>query len=319
VADAPRPPAEAAHAVAALAALVDGRHLNHRQRGRRPVRKRLDGWSVELPGPVVLAEIMFPVLNAGRDLRSDRGSLVDFGGPEPAAVGLAEVTDAARAFVAALPDDGTAGRPYKDLRLFAAEAPPEVVSAYVADVARAVRQAAPPAPVPERAPRERLSPEQRAANYRESQRRYAASVRAEIREYEADDQEDAACYLFEYQERTGPGVVVAPKALHKQYTDNQDGTTLGRNKFFRVADAVVGPRTRRRIDGKPQPAYVTQEVPTMTRQERKELARLVVQQIAEKWEVEARAGLSDLLADLASPSTATGALPSNVVPLRRAV
>ncbi|WP_166028630.1 hypothetical protein [Streptomyces chilikensis] len=319
MADAPRPPIEAAHAVATLARLAEGRHNNHSERGRRPYRLKLDtGLSLELPGPVLLAEIVFPVLNAGRDLRADGSALVDLATGEP--VGLLGHADAVRAFVAALPDDRAAGRPYSDLRLFVAEAQPGHVAKYMADVARAVRRVAPPAPVPERVPHERTkqSPEER----RRAKTEWDRAARAEGRELERDDQAAAAAYLFLLQERTGPGVVFAPKDLRKRYSDavatSARAEEIGRNKFFQVANAVVGPRTRRRIDGKPQPAYVTREVPAMTRNERKDLARLVVQQIADKWEVEARAGLSDLLADLASPSTAVAdELPANVVPLRR--
>jgi hypothetical protein len=324
VANVPRPPAEAAQAVATIAALADGRHRNHRERGRRPVLLKLDvGLSIELPGPTVLAEIVFPVLNAGRDLRNDHGALVDLAGPEPAAVGLAEHVEAVRTFVATLPEDTAAGRPYKDLRLFVAQAEPGNVSAYVTNVARAVRRIAPPVPAPVRSSSERLTPEQREANYRASQRQYAQRVRDEIRVNQAEDNERAAAWLLYVQETNGPGVVVPARGLCVTYV-NACGTKyepVGRNTFFQIADVAVGPRTRRRINGKPQPAYVTQEVPQMTREERKDLARLIVAKIAEDWKADARAGLADLVADeRALASAVNDALRTdNVIPLRTAV
>lgn len=321
----PGPPTEAARAVATLAALADATNRYHRERARRPFMMKLDtGLSVELPGPAVLADIVLPVLNARRDIRNDDGCMVDLTAPaidgEPAAVGLAELIDGVRAFIAALPEDHTAGRPYQDLRLFIIAAMPVTVAGYLRNVADAVRRSLPRVV---RAPRKRRkqTPEERHA----AKRAFDAATRAEACETERTDQEAAAAYLLMYQERTGPGVVVAPKDLQKAYSETIANSArygeVGRNKFFKVADVAVGPRTRRRIDGKPQPAYVTREVPQMTREERKDLARLIVAKMAEDFRADALAGFAALAADQNAlvDAVSEATRPAKVVKLRKVV
>ncbi|SDM85535.1 hypothetical protein [Streptomyces wuyuanensis] len=321
----PGPPTEAARAVATLAALADATNRYHRERARRPFMMKLDtGLSVELPGPAVLADIVLPVLNARRDIRNDDGCMVDLTAPaidgEPAAVGLAELIDGVRAFIAALPEDHTAGRPYCDLRLFILAAMPVTVAGYLRNVADAVRRSLPRVV---RAPRERRkqTPEERHA----AKRAFDAATRAEIRETDRPSQEAAARYLLLLQERSGPGVVIAPKDLHKRYATAAASSDrvepIGRNKFFEIADIAVGPRTRRRIDGKPQPAYVTREVPQMTREERKDLARLIVAKMAEDIRTDALAGFAALAEEQNTLVAAVNEAirPAKVVKLRKVV
>ncbi|WSB83422.1 hypothetical protein OHA60_06590 [Streptomyces cellulosae] len=315
----------AAQAVAHLAALAEGRHRFHRDKGMRSRTLRLaTGPMVEIPGPKLLATIVLPVVAAGRDLMRDRDTLLARASPgaplEP--VGLRSVIDAVTQFVTSLPDRGTTGTPYDHLRMFATEATPATRNEYFAEVARAVRRAAPSVPKPPREARPKLTPEQREARLRESKRRYARNARAQAREGETADQEAAAAWLLKFQEVKPPGTVVAPSALKSACDDafkQASREPVGRNKFFKIADEAVGPRVRRRIDGRPQPAYVTREVNAMSREERRNLARLIVDKIAEDWKADALAGVADLIAERDELRTAVddATRGANVIPLRR--
>jgi len=322
------PPPAIRRAVAATRALLPGTGSNHANRDRRPVRTVLpSGAAIELPGPFTLATIWAPVLADGREWFQLGNALAvrDAGSDaEPEPVTPAAVVGELIRHLATLPPDETARAPYRDLVRFMAETGPTVRGDYVGKIVRAFRRRLPTwsTPTPEPRPKRRTLPPMTADERREYERARKAAQRARKTADAVPAQEDAAVWLLAYQQRTGPGVVVAAKDLHTKYVDKfaeLNVRTVGRNTFHTVAEAAVGPRTRRRVDGKPQTAYITREVPQMTKEDRRDLARMIVAQIADEWRREANAGLAELLDGFrASQVDAPAERSGNVIPLRRA-
>ncbi|MGX4690736.1 hypothetical protein [Streptomyces sp. JNUCC 63] len=272
----PRPTFADCVAVAAArtAALVDGRDRRHSVVARRPVLHKIyQGPSFELPGPQTLAEIWFPVLNVGRDLRAYNYDLADLTKPvgAPTLADYDQLADELQEHIAALPEDHSAGRPYQDLRLFITEAQPTRVADYFMSVIKNLRKAAPAGPSPVRAKREPVSDEERfEAAYQRRRDRLVF----------------AAKYLLKCQELTVSKSVVAPPALYAKYAEamkSRNVKPLGRTWFFRVGDVVLGHRTRRRIDKRPQAAYVIRGIAPMDAQERELQAMVTVGQVEENF------------------------------------
>ncbi|MBQ0893443.1 hypothetical protein KBX37_10105 [Micromonospora sp. U56] len=212
---------------------------------------------------------------------------------EPAPVDLADVVAELRAELVALPELDDAREPYQHLRLFVAAAGPALVDDYLTRLARAVRAQLGRVPRPERAT---LTSEERAARIRESKAAHQRRVRAEVREGGRDDMVTAAGWVSAWREQVSPGAHPAT-AVYGTYVDrvaDAGRTPVGRNTFYRIADEVCGPR-KRRARG---PAYVvSQEVAPMNREQRKELASLIVDRLTDEWRSAALDGLADLLAD----------------------
>ncbi len=161
---------------------------------------------------------------------------------------------------------------------------------------------------PRRRPVDPEKAEQRRAQRREGMR----AVREEIRANELDDAPDAVEWALGWLAQAEPGAYPA-SVVYTAYTDDAD-SPLGKQKFYRYADhpQVLGPR-RRRVSG---PAYVvTQEAPQMTKEERRQLAELVVRQLANNLKDDLRAGLREMYeAEAAQGSTEVTA--GNLVPFR---
>ncbi|MFF0790201.1 hypothetical protein [Streptomyces spiralis] len=261
-------------ATARTAALVDGRDRRHSVIARRPVQYKIyEGPSFELPGPLTLAEIWFPVLNVGRDLRACGYDLADLAKPvgAPTLAGYIRLADELQDHIAALPEDHNAGRPYQDLRLFITEAQPTRVANYFMSVIKNLCKTAPAGPSPVRTQRVPMS---------DAERFEAACQR------KRDRMTLAARYLLKLQELTASTWVVAPTALFEKYAEALESRgmrPLGRTWFFRVADATIGERTRRRIEKQPQAAYVIRGIEPMDTQERELRAMVAVDRVEQNF------------------------------------
>ncbi|SFF52971.1 hypothetical protein [Blastococcus tunisiensis] len=227
-----------------LAALRDGGPWQ-RTTALRPVTLKLDsGLSVELPGPRVLADVVRPALIAARPLFRDGGAIVTTDGQDVRPIADDALSGELRQAIAALPDRDDAGRPYTDLRLFVAEAEPDTVAAYLADVVRHVRAGLRPyrevKPVAERAPAMTPAERQRTRRERIRAAQVAASedwVRAWLEDDDVAPGAYAAADLYE----------VAVGAIEDWIEDDDEVAVPGRKTFYAVADRLIG--RRRVIDG----------------------------------------------------------------------
>jgi hypothetical protein len=227
-----------------LAALRDGGPWQ-RTTALRSVTLKLDiGLSVELPGPRVLADVVRPTLIAARPLFRDGGAIVTTDGQDVRPIAVDALSGELRQIIAALPDCDDAGRPYRDLRLFVADAEPNTVAAYLHDVVRHVRAGLRPyrevKPAVERAPA--MTPNERKRASRERKR--AAQVAASedwLRAWLADDDVAPGAYaaseLFE----------VATDVMDEWREDGEDVVMPTRQIFYAAADRIIG--RRRVIDG----------------------------------------------------------------------
>lgn len=237
---------------AALAALKDGRRPGPRP-GDRPRSRKLDsGLSLEWPGPRELASVFaLPLLRKTREFYRLGSALQarpvdDARPPEPLA--LPRVVEELRAAICALPALGTteSGRPYRDLRLLASEAP-GALDAYLWEVAVEVRRLSPVWKPPTKAPAPRPPAVPTAAR--------VASHRQKV----LDEKRASAVWWITkalHEGQLAPGVVVSAGdlwALAEDELDELDGaeddegamTRLpGRTLFYSVADELLGARRR---------------------------------------------------------------------------
>lgn len=169
--------------------------------------------------------------------------------------------------------------------------------------------------------RSSLAPAERAIRRRAS--REASDVkhndeRRESRRDEAQEAEQrhapaAVMWALEWREQVEPGTYPA-KDVHAAYVQAEpDG--LGRNKFYRYAEHpdVLGPRTRApgRAGRKQGDVFTPKEAENMTREQRKQLAELVVRQLADDIRADLDAGLVTLREDADGRLTVT---PAESVP-----
>lgn len=246
----------------ALAALRDGN-----ARDPKPLRLKLDsGLSIDAPGARYLADVYFlPLLCRDRDVfRSGAAILARPTGSDaaPKPLNQQDLADELHAALLALPERSSAeaGRPYRDLRLFVAEAEPASVAAYVRDVVIGVRALAPVFRAP-KARRER-GPAKSAAELKAAQReRQRAQAKAA-----------AEAWLLDYLKNDAePGARVLASDLYEiAESDNfstahfQASHEPGPRQFYAVADEVLG--DRRYSHGKrfyviPDPATNKEEDP----------------------------------------------------------
>lgn len=244
----------------ALAALRDGN-----ARDAKPLRLKLDtGLSIDAPGARYLAEVFFlPLLSRSREVfRSGAAILARPSGSDaaPKPINQQDLAEELRGALLALPERSSAeaGRPYRDLRLFVAEAEPASVAAYVRDVVVGVRALAPTYRAP-KARRERgpaKSTAELKAAQRERQRAQAkAAAEAWLLDYLANDAE--------------PGARVMASDLYEiaesdnfSTADFQASHEPGPRQFYAVADEILG--TRRYSHGQrfyviPEPATNKEE------------------------------------------------------------
>lgn len=191
-------------------------------------------------------------------------------------------------------------------------------SPYVRRVAEHIKYALPLLadldPVPTLIRRGTASPEaaaEAAERRRAYKREHARAARAQVREDSRDDMMTAAAWCSVWREQTTPGPHKASE-VHAAYRDAATRSTraeaLGRNTFFRVADEVLGARKRR---GSLGPVYVVpEEVSPMTREQRRDLAALIVDRLTAEWREHALDGLAELLSERQAERTAAPAVAS---------
>ncbi|MEU5827549.1 hypothetical protein [Micromonospora tulbaghiae] len=141
-----------------------------------------------------------------------------------------------------------------------------------------------------------VSPEARAEQRREYMRSRNRAARAAEREGRRGDMVRAAAWLSAWREQVAAGAYPAP-ALHAAYVAAAERAGLqpvGRKTLYQLADEVLGPRTRRAAG----PVYVVpQEVAPMNREQRRDLAALIVDRLTAEWREAALDGLADLVAE----------------------
>ncbi|MGW4154114.1 hypothetical protein ACWEDF_13285 [Micromonospora chersina] len=287
-------------------------------RFRRPTTRRaLDNGNgvVQLPDPRELAEVWAaPVLAADAELfRAGSAALLSRprgSSSAPTALDWHAVADRLAAILRAPLPEHTAGTLYEDLNHYALYGDPAGVRAYLVDVVRAVRRSAPlwvdPDPPPRRPRRTARTPEQRRAD----ERQRARANRAEGREGSRDDMVKAAAWVAAWRDWTTPGAHPASD-VYRRYiavVEEAGSIPVGRNTFYRLADEVLGAR-KRRASG---PVYVvSQEVAPMNREQRRELASLIVDRLTEEWRTAALDGLADLVAERQEARAGNSAGPSS--------
>lgn len=233
----------------ALTALRDGRF--YPKKADRPRTLKTDsGVSLEIPGPGLLAEIYaLPWLRSRatayrsgsailtRPLESDE---------EPRTIHQGRLSEELLGALQRLPQAPSAGRPYKDLRLFLTEASAAAVSAYLVETVAHLRRLLPAySPRAEKAPRAPAkSAAERSAEHRARQR--------------ADEDASAREWLTAYLEDATPGERVVAEKLFQDcaeitelYVDGEEEREDGgsyrvprQRVFYAVADELLGPRRR---------------------------------------------------------------------------
>lgn len=122
----------------------------------------------------------------------------------------------------------------------------------------------------------------------------------------------AAQWVAAWREQVSPGAHPASD-LYRAYVASAEragATPVGRNHFYKLAEEVCGPR-KRRASG---PVFVvTQEVTPMDRQQRRDLAALIVDRLTDEWRTAALDGLADLVAERQA-ATATNSADSAPAP-----
>lgn len=234
---------------AALAALKDGRY--YAAKAERPVKLKTDsGVSLEVPGPALLAATYaLPWLLLGADAYKAGSALLTrpHGSDEdPAPIHQGELSEELLAALQRLPQDASAGRPYKDLRIFLTEASPAARSAYLADTIAHLRRLLPAyRPPKERAPR---GPAKSTAER-------SAELRARVRR---EEELSAREWLEGYLEDADPGERVVAEELFRECAETieefvdadeprEDGGAYAvprQRVFYTVADEVLGSRRR---------------------------------------------------------------------------
>lgn len=246
----------------ALAALRDGN-----ARDPKPLRLKLDtGLSIDAPGARYLADVFFlPLLRQDRDVfRSGAVILARPSDSEaaPTPKNHQELAEELRAALLALPERSSAeaGRPYRDLRLFVAEAESSTVDAYLRDVITGVRLLAPtwrPPKVRRERGRAKTGAELKAAQ-RERQRAQAkAAAEAWLLDYLENDAEPGARIL-------APDLYEIAESDAFSTPDFEAAHEPGPRQFYAVADEILG--TRRYSHGQrfyviPEPATNEEEEP----------------------------------------------------------
>ncbi|PPF72096.1 hypothetical protein [Rathayibacter sp. AY1E6] len=245
---------------AALASIREGSRLPARD-PRHPRRCRLDsdgaGLSLELPSPVVFAEVLVRAkLAETYDLfrtsaavvRRPRGSQSN---PEP--IPTAVLADEVDRLLLALPDIPSASRPYQDLRLLAEAGSEASRRLYSAEAARALRRHdvlpnwAPPAKP--REPRASRSAAERMTSFRARRahlERTSASwwVRGSLETTE-DPLPDVigAAELYEMAAQVLGELVLSEEVLH-ELPGEPVACVPGPRQFYAAADELLGPRKR---------------------------------------------------------------------------
>jgi hypothetical protein len=241
-----------------LAALTDARFRE--RRSEQPVKGRLDvGVTYEIPGPRLLASAFaLPWLVERFDVYRDGAALslrAKGSTGAPTSVDQLALAEELRATLAALPERSDAGRPYRDLRVFAAHALPGTVTNYLRDTVTAVRRLAPAwrPPQPPRPPRgPALTPAERKAAQRDRDR---ASEIASARWWleslldEADDdlavgERITAAALYELASDTLGDLADDAEPLDANDPDGPIARVPGPRVFYAVADDLLGTRRR---------------------------------------------------------------------------
>jgi hypothetical protein len=147
------------------------------------------------------------------------------------------------------------------------------------------------------------SPEERAEQRRRYMREHNRSARADAREGRREEMAKAAGFCAWWRDQVGPGAHPAPE-LHRAYAAAAEraGTKpIGRTLLYKIADEALGPRTRRASG----PVYViAEEVAQMNREQRRDLAELIVDRLTAEWREAALDGLADLRAERRTEQTA---------------
>ncbi|MET8908267.1 hypothetical protein [Micromonospora sp. NPDC004551] len=304
----PPPPRAAREALAAAVAPLFAGWV----RREAPTRDRTSGRDVEPLNARDLAAGLAPLF-------AERGYVVHVEGDYDerrliarvrAAEGVAEhltrdrFAESVARLLRLLPDaPATASPPTRravaDARLLAER---DSTSAYVRRVAEAIVDRLPyladvdPRPVLVRAGTDTASPDERREQRLEYMREHSRAARAAEREGRRDAMLRAAAWLTAWREHVGAGAHPAPE-VHRAYVAAADRAGLepvGRKTLYRLADEVLGPRTRRAAG----PVYVIpQEVAAMDREQRRDLAELIVERLTAEWREAALKGLADLVAD----------------------
>lgn len=246
-----------------LARLRDGRY--YAKKAEKPVTLKTDsGVALEIPGPLVLAEVFaLPWLRSQVDAyRSGSALLTRQSGSDemPKAIHQGDLATELLTVLQNLPELSTAeaGRPYRDLRLYVTEVSPAVRSAYLADVVahtrRLLPQWRPPAPQVERAPAktaaERKSAERKSASRERLRREQELSAREWLQGFltgwDGDTEAPApgsrwiASELYE----TAREAIAESIDLEDERLDGGAYVLPGKRTFYAVADELIGPRRR---------------------------------------------------------------------------
>ncbi|MEU8419901.1 hypothetical protein AB0C15_03380 [Micromonospora sp. NPDC048835] len=135
-------------------------------------------------------------------------------------------------------------------------------------------------------------PERPAAGWTAEQRREYDRARRVPR----DPSIVAAQWVATWRDQTGPGAHPAAD-VYRAYVASAEragATPVGRTHFYKLAEAVCGPR-KRRASG---PVFVvSQEATPMDRKQRRDLAAAIVDRLTVEWRTHALDGLADLLAE----------------------
>lgn len=238
---------------AALAALRDGRLYSHA--AEKPVKLKTEsGVSLEIPGPRLLAQTYALPWLLARVEAYRVGSVIltrPLGSAQkPTRIHQGELSESLLEALETLPEDNTAGRPYRDLRLFLTEATPGRRAAYLAETIAHLRRLLQLwRPIKERAPR---GPGKTAVEHLAAHReRVKADELVSAREWLEN-------YLGDPEGRPAPGSRVVAHELHQECSETiatfidgdeerEDGGSyrIPRQRiFYAVADEILGPRRR---------------------------------------------------------------------------
>lgn len=241
-----------------LANLRDGRY--YAKKAQRPVTlKTASGLALEIPGPAVLAEVYaLPWLRSRVDAYRSGSALltrpIDSGG-EPSPIHQGELANELLAAIQQLPERTTteAGRPYRDLRLYATEASPGARSVYLTDVITYTRRLLPewraPKPAEERPPA-MTAAERKAASRAHIRREEELSARDWLESFLTgwDGDTDAPVpgsrwIAYELYELAVEAIEESVE-LEEERIDGGDYRVPRQCVFYAVADQILGPRRR---------------------------------------------------------------------------
>ncbi|MBT2531624.1 hypothetical protein J7E83_05710 [Arthrobacter sp. ISL-48] len=242
----------------ALAALRDGRR--YAKRAEQPVRlKTYSGASLEIPGPLLLAEVYaLPWLRSGVDAYRSGSALLTRpleSGLKPLALHQGALSDELLAALQRLPELATtqAGRPYRNLRLYLTEATPAARTAYLAQVVAHLRRLLPvyrpPASEEERTPA-KTDAERKAASRERVRQAEEASAREWLKGFltgwdgDVDTPAPGSRWIASELYETAAEVIGDYVEDEEEREDGGLYAVPRQRVFYAVADELLGARRR---------------------------------------------------------------------------